>query len=158
MASSKKASDQSSFEQSTLMDACVLAERPYQKRSGALRQRTSGALLFASALAAVITVGASTKTLSAGPNPRAACAAQDLSALDVIVERSEVIGTSTLQVIEATRRFLLARKLCLSGQKDEGIALYGNAINTAFGFDLPVVNEKGRAAAAAVLGVAQLSR
>jgi hypothetical protein len=102
--------------------------------------------------------GASTNALRAGAGPRPTCAAQDLSALAVIDERSEVIGPSTKQMVEAARRFLQARKLCLSGQEDEGIALYQNAINTALGFDLPVVNAKARATSAAAIQVAPLSR
>jgi hypothetical protein len=139
--------------------ALVLLERSHEKATeGPARHRLPEAFLFASVVAAVMITGASTNALPAGAGPRPACAAQDLSALDVIEERSEVIGTSTQQVVEATRRFLQARKLCLSWQEDASIALYQNAINTALGFDLPVVNAKALATSAAAIDATPLSR
>lgn len=142
-----------------LNGALVVAERPHEKASeGPARRPLPEAFLFASVLAAVMIAGASTNALWAGVGPRSACAAQDLSAFAVIEERSEVIGTSTKQVVEAARRFLQARRLCLSGREDEGIALYQNAINTALGFDLSVVNAQARATSAAAIEVAPLSR
>jgi hypothetical protein len=98
-------------------------------------------------LAAASTAGgAATNALGAGANPRPACVAQDLSALDVIEERSEVIGASTKQVAEAVHRFIQARRLCRSGQEGEGIALYQSAINAALGFDSPIVNAVAQSA------------
>jgi hypothetical protein len=139
--------------------ALVLLERSHKKGSeGPARHRLPEAFLFASVLAAVMIAGASTNASRAGAGPTPACAAQDLSALDVIEERSEVIGTSTQQIVEATRRFLQARKLCLSWQEDASIALYQNAINTALGFDLPIVNAKARPTSAAAIEAAPLSR
>lgn len=142
-----------------LTSALVLTGQSHEKTDeDPARRLLPKALIFASVLAAVMIAGASTSALWAGTGSRSACATQDLSAFAVIEERSEVIGTSTTQVLEAARRFVKARKLCLSGEEDEGIALYQNAINTALGFDLPVVNAKARAISAAAIDVTPLSR
>ena len=108
------------------------------------------AFLFAGVLAAVITGGASPNAARAASDPPhtawlpPACVALDLAALAVIEERGEVIGISNKQVVEAGRRFLLARRLCLAGQQDKGVVLYKSAINAAFGLDPPIVNAVGR--------------
>jgi hypothetical protein len=154
MASSTDTSTDSGLEDSAaLTDGLVLAERPHEKTSPA-RRPLPGAFLFASMLAAVMAAGAATNALGAGPD----CVAQDLSALDVIDERSEVIGTSTQQVLQAVREFVHARKLCLSGHKDEGIALYQSAINTALGFDPPGVSTMARVISEVAIEMPPLSR
>jgi hypothetical protein len=65
-----------------------------------------------------------------------ACARQDLRALATIEERGEVAGVSTEQLADAGLKFLQARILCLSGQENEGIALYDSIID----FDAPILN------------------
>lgn len=65
-----------------------------------------------------------------------ACAKQDLRALTTIEERGEVAGASNERLGDAGLRFLQARILCLSGQEDEGIALYQRIID----FEAPVLN------------------
>jgi hypothetical protein len=142
MASSTDTSNESTLKESAAStDDLPLAERSREKtRKGAARRPLPKTLILASMLAAVTTAGAATNALGAGAKFGPACLAQDLSALDVIEERSEVIGMSTKQVAEAVRRFVQARKLCLSGQEGKGISLYQSAINTALGFDSPIVN------------------
>ncbi len=128
----------------SVLQGCRTRARP-------AREPLSTALLFASVLATTIIAGTwSTALRAASDPPRAgwftpACAAEDLSALVVIEERGEVIGTSTKQLAEAGLLFLEARRLCLSGQESEGIALYKSAINTAFGFQAPAVDTVERA-------------
>lgn len=131
--------------------ALVLAERRSAKTIQDSRRRPfSEVFVFGSMLAALMIAGAATSAPGAGADRLPTCAAEDLSAFAVIEERSEVIGALTNQVVEAVRRFVQARNLCLSGRQDEGITLYQSAINTALGFDTPVVNAKTRLTAAAL--------
>jgi hypothetical protein len=146
MASSVDTSNKSARKDSVAWTGALLLAERSQEETSAARRPLPKALIFTSMLVAASTAGAATNALGAGANPGPACVAQDLSALDVIEERSEVIGTSTKQVAEAVRRFLQARTLCLSGHESEGIALYQNAINAALGFDSPIVNAMARAA------------
>jgi hypothetical protein len=64
-----------------------------------------------------------------------ACAKQDLRALAMIEARGEVAGTPSERLGDAGLKYLQARILCLSGQENEGIALYDNIID-----EPPVLN------------------
>jgi hypothetical protein len=67
-----------------------------------------------------------------------ACAKQDLRAFATIEERGEVVGTPIERLADAGLNYLQARTFCLSGQEDEGIALYQNIID----FEAPVLNAR----------------
>jgi hypothetical protein len=144
------ASSTDASNQSTLEHTAFLADPRWSHETATetFASRTIPRALVLAFMLAVMVGEAATNALGAGPNPGPACAAEDLSAFDVIEERSEVIGTSTTQVLEAVRRFLQARNLCLSGQEDEGVALYESAINTALGFATPAVSAMPRITAA----------
>ena len=65
-----------------------------------------------------------------------ACAKQDLRALATIEARGEVARTPTEWLADAGLKYLQARTLCLSGQEDEGLALYHSIID----FEVPALN------------------
>ncbi len=65
-----------------------------------------------------------------------ACAKQDLRAFATIEERGEVAGVPTERLAEAGLKYLQARILCLSGQEDEGVAVYRSIID----FEAPALN------------------
>jgi hypothetical protein len=65
-----------------------------------------------------------------------ACARQDLRAFSLIEERGEAAGAPAEWLAAASLELLQARLLYLSGQDDEGVALYQNIID----FEAPVLN------------------
>ena len=67
-----------------------------------------------------------------------ACAKQDLRALAAIEQPSEVAGAPSEWLADAGLKHLQARILCLSGQEDEGVALYQSIID----FAAPVLNAR----------------
>jgi hypothetical protein len=65
-----------------------------------------------------------------------ACASRDLRAFATIEGRGEAADAPTERLADAGLKYLQARMLCLSGQEDEGVALYDSIID----FEAPVLN------------------
>jgi hypothetical protein len=93
------------------------------------------------ALLLVAAVSTATSLQAASDTPRTgsltpACAQHDLRAFALIEARNASADTPAERLADAGLKFLQARVLCLSGQENEGVALYQSIID----LDAPVLN------------------